>query len=84
MKERCTRRERVIKCFGLLTGDVIFKYCQYLVGILLGQTYLLEPNDMTFLVSVFSMGPTKKELLDLFLRRSENCLCGNEMAEFVS
>ena len=43
-----------------------------LVGILLGPTDLLESNeDMTFSISVLSVGLTKKEILDLFLRKSE-------------
>ena len=47
-----------------------------LVGILLGPTDLLESNDdVTFFISVLSVGPTKKEILDLFLRKSEKCLC---------
>ena len=38
-----------------------------LVGILLGPTDLLECNEvMTFSISVLSVGPTKKELLDIF------------------
>ena len=49
-----------------------------LVGILLGPTDLLESNeDMTFSISTLSVGPTKKELLDIFLRKSEKCLCAN-------
>ena len=43
-----------------------------LVGILLGPTDLLESNeDITFSISVLSVGLTKKEILDLFLRKSE-------------
>ena len=38
---------------------------------LLGPTDLLESNeDMKFSISVLSVGLTKKELLDLFLRIS--------------
>ena len=55
-----------------------------LVGILLGPTDLLESNeDMTFSISVLSVGLTKKEILDLFLRKSEKCLCENEILSFV-
>ena len=51
-----------------------------LLGILLGPTDLLESNeDMTFSISVLSVGLTKKEILDLFLRKSEKCLCENEI-----
>ena len=54
-----------------------------LVGILLGPTNLLESNeDMTFSVSVFSVGLTKKEILDLILRKLEKCLCENEILSF--
>ena len=45
-----------------------------LVGILLGPTDLLESNeDITFSISLLSVGLTKKEILDLFLRKSEKC-----------
>ena len=55
-----------------------------LVGIVLGPTDLLESNEnMTFSISVLSMGLTKREILDLFLRKSEKCLCGNEILSFV-
>ena len=55
-----------------------------LVGILLGPTDLLESKeDMTFSISVLSVGLTKKEILDLFLRKSEKCLCENEILSFV-
>ena len=54
-----------------------------LVGMLLGPTDLLESNeDMTFSISVLSVGLTKKEILDLFLRKSEKCLCENEILSF--
>ena len=33
---------------------------------------------MTFSISVLYVGLTKKEILDLFLRKSEKCLCENE------
>ena len=46
-----------------------------LVGILLGPTDLLESNeDMTFSISVLSIGLIKEEILDLFLRKSEKCM----------
>ena len=55
-----------------------------LIGILLGPTDLLESNeDMTSSISVLSVGLTKKEILDLFLRKSEKCLCENEILSFV-
>ena len=55
-----------------------------LVGILLGPTDLLESNeDMIFSISVLSVGPTKKEILDSFLRKSEKCLCENKILSFV-
>ena len=55
-----------------------------LVGILFGPTDLLKSNeDMTFYISLFSVGLTKKEILDLFLRKSEKCLCEKEILPFV-
>ena len=38
---------------------------------------------MTFSISVLSVGLTKNEILDLFLRKSEKCLCENEILSFV-
>ena len=67
-----------------MTGDVIFNNFNILVGILLDPTDLLESNeDMTFSISVLSLELTKKEILDLFLRKSEKCLCENEILSFV-
>ena len=41
-----------------------------LVGILLGPTDLLESNeDITFSISFFSVGLTKKEILDLIFKK---------------
>ena len=55
-----------------------------LVGIRLGSTDLLESNeDMTFCISVLSVGLTEKEILDLFLRKTEKCLCENEILSLV-
>ena len=55
-----------------------------LVGILLGRTDLLKSNkDMTFSISVLSVGLTKKEILDLFLRKYEKCSCENEILSFA-
>ena len=55
-----------------------------LIGILLGPTDLLESNeDMIFSISVLSVGLIKKEVLDLFLRKSEKCLCESEILSFV-
>ena len=45
----------------------------------LGPTDLLESNEViTFSISALFVGLTKKETLDLFLRKSEKCLCENE------
>ena len=55
-----------------------------LVGILLGPTDLLESNeDMIFSISDLSVAFTKKKILDLFLRKSEKCLCENEILSFA-
>ena len=55
-----------------------------LVGILLGPTDLLESNeDMAFSISVLSVGFTKNEILDLFLRKSKKCLCENDILSLV-
>ena len=55
-----------------------------LAGILLGPTDLLASNeDMTYSVSVLSVGLTKKEILGLFFRKSEKCLCENDILSFV-
>ena len=54
-----------------------------LVKILLGPTDLLESYEvMIFSISVLS-GLTKKEILHLFLRKSEKCLCENEILSFI-
>ena len=51
---------------------------------LLRSTELLESNeDMTFSISVLSVGLTKKEISDLFLRKSEKCLRENEILSFA-
>ena len=50
-----------------------------LIGILLGPTDLLESNDdMVFFMSVLSVERIEKEVLDLFLRKAEKCLCENK------
>ena len=55
-----------------------------LVGILLVPTDLLESSeDMTFFISVLSVGFTKKEMLGLFFKKSEKCLCENDILSFV-
>ena len=55
-----------------------------LAGTLLGPTDLLECNeDMTFSFSDLSVGFTKKEILNLFLRISEKCLYEIEILWFV-
>ena len=38
---------------------------------------------MIFFISVLSVGRTKKEILDLFLRKSGKCLYENEILSFV-
>ena len=38
---------------------------------------------MTFSISILSVGLTKKEILDLFLRKFEKCLCENEILSFI-
>ena len=53
------------------------------VGILLDLTDKLESNeDVEFSISVLSVWFTKKEILDLFLRKPEKCLC--EMKYYAS
>ena len=55
-----------------------------LVGILLGPIDLLKFNeDMIFSISALSVGLIKKKILDLFLRKSEKCLCENEILSLV-
>ena len=55
-----------------MIGNVILINFNILVGMLLGPADLLESNeDMTFPISVLSVG--LKEILDLFLRKSEKC-----------
>ena len=50
---------------------------------LLGPTDLLESSeDMTFSISFLLVGLTKKEILVLFLRKSEKCFCENEILSF--
>ena len=54
------------------------------LGILLGSTDLLESSQvMVFSIYVLSDALTKKEVLDLFLRKSKKCLCKNEILSFV-
>ena len=51
-----------------------------LIQILLGPTNLLESNeDMLIYIFVLPAWLAKKEILDLFLRNSEKCLCENEI-----
>ena len=38
---------------------------------------------MIFTISVLSVAFTKKKILDLLLRKSEKCLCENEILSFV-
>ena len=57
---------------------------QNTLGILLGSTDLLESSQvMVFSIYVLSDALTKKEVLDLFLRKSKKFLCKNEMLSFV-
>ena len=57
---------------------------QNTLGILLGSTDLLESSQvMVFSIYVLSDALTKKEVLDLFLRKSKKCLCKNEILSFV-
>ena len=63
---------------------LFFSNFSILVGALLGPTDLLESKeDMTFSISALSVGFIKKEILDLFLRKSEKRLCENEILSFV-
>ena len=51
---------------------------------MLGPTDLLESDeDMIFSISVLSVGLIKKEVLDLFLRKSEKYWFENEILTFV-
>ena len=83
--ERKTPEEKDI----LNTSDSWLKmsflsYFNILVRILLGPTDWLESNeDITFSISVLFVRLTKKEIWDLFLRKSEKCLCENETLSFV-
>ena len=55
-----------------------------LVGILVDPTDSLESNEnMTSSVSVLSVGLKKEETLNLFLRKSQNIPCENEMLSLV-
>ena len=38
---------------------------------------------MTFSISVLSKGITKKQILNVFFKKSEKCLCDNEISRFV-
>ena len=38
---------------------------------------------MTFSISALPVRLTKKEILELFLRKAEKCLCENEILSFV-
>ena len=51
---------------------------------MVGVTDLLESNeDVTFSISVLSAGLTKKETLDLFLKKIRKILCENEILSLV-
>ena len=61
-----------------------------LVGILLSSPDLLESYEnmisdisRAFSISVLSVGFTKNEILDLFLRKSKKCLCENDILSLV-
>ena len=48
------------------------------------SNYLLESSErMAFSISVLTVGLTKEEILDLFLRKSEKCLLENEILIFA-
>ena len=80
--EGMTPEEKDIKYFRLKMS--FLSNFNILVRILLGPTNLLESSDdMIFSISVLPVGLTKKEILDLFLRKSEKCLCKNEILSFV-
>ena len=79
--EGMTPEEKDIKYFRLKMS--FLSNFNILVRILLGPTDLLESSDdMIFSISVLPVGHTKKEI-DLFLRKSEKCLCKNEILSFV-
>ena len=79
--EGMTPEEKDIKYFRLKMS--FLSNFNILVRILLGPTDLLESSDNIFSISVLPVGLTKKEILDLFLRKSEKCLCKNEILSFV-
>ena len=79
--EGMTPEEKDIKYFRLKMS--FLSNFNILVRILLGPTDLLESSDdMIFSISVLPVGLTKKEI-DLFLRKSEKCVCKNEILSFV-
>ena len=48
------------------------------------SNYLLESSErMACSISVLTVGLTKEEILDLFLRKSEECLLENEILIFA-
>ena len=82
LKERHQRRKRNISDSWLEMS--FLSNFNTLVGILFGPTDLLESNEhMAFSISVLSVGFIKNEILDLFLRKSEKCLCENDILSLV-
>ena len=85
IEEKMPEEKEILNISDSLLEKSFLSNFNILVGIiLLGPSDLLESNeDMTFSISVLSVGLTKKEILDLFLRKSEKCLCENEILSFV-
>ena len=85
IEEKMPEEKDILNISDSLLEKSFLSNFNILVGIiLLGPSDLLESNeDMTFSISVLFVGLTKKEILDLFLRISEKCLCENEIFSFV-
>ena len=85
IEEKMPEEKEILNISDSLLEKSFLSNFNILVGIiLLGPSDLLESNeDMTFSISVLFVGLTKKEILDLFLRISEKCLCENEIFSFV-
>ena len=85
IEEKMPEEKEILNISDSLLEKSFLSNFNILVGIiLLGPSDLLESNeDTTFSISVLFVGLTKKEILDLFLRISEKCLCENEIFSFV-
>ena len=85
IEEKMPEEKEILNISDSLLEKSFLSNFNILVGIiLLGPSDLLQSNeDMTFSISVLFVGLTKKEILDLFLRISEKCLCENEIFSFV-